>query len=77
MVFPFDPMSAGARRLARDWLPYLERWEMRVPEGHMFTEGDGTVIEAGGRIEVGAPEGPLLVNRGYQLVSIRQLRSGG
>jgi hypothetical protein len=76
-AFPFDPTSAGAQRLARDWVPHLERWEMRVPDGHMFTEGDGTVIEAGGPVVVGATEGPRLVQHGYELVRIHQLRPGG
>jgi hypothetical protein len=62
--------------LARDWVPHLERWEMRVPAGHFFTEGDGNVIDAGGTIEVGAPEGEELVQHGYELVSVRRLRCG-
>lgn len=54
----------------------MQRWEMRVPDGHRFTDGDGTVTEAGGMIEVGAPDGPQLVQCGYELVSICQLRPG-
>jgi hypothetical protein len=49
---------------------------MGVPVSHVFTEGNGNVIEAGGTIEVGAPEGQRLVERGYELVSIRQIRPG-
>lgn len=74
--FSFDPASVGARRLARDCVPHLERWEMRVPKGHFFTEGDGNVLEAARTIEVGAPEGKQLVERSYELVSIRQVRRG-
>lgn len=74
--FAFDPSSSGARRLALDWLPYLERWEMRVPDGRSFIEGDGRVIGAGRTIEVGAPEGQQLVGCGYVLVSVRQMRAG-
>jgi hypothetical protein len=71
---PFDPASRGARRLARDWLAHLERWEMRVPIGHIFTEGDGTMIESGRRIEVSASEGEQLVECGYKLIRIRRAR---
>lgn len=70
---PFDPESPGARRLARDWLPELERWEMRVPTGHVFHEGEGDV-RAGQMMEVGAPAGKQLLEHGYELVSIRRLR---
>jgi hypothetical protein len=73
---PFDPTSAGARRLAREYVPFLERWEMRVPDGHFFTEGDGDVIEAGRTIDVGAPEGQELLQRGYELVSVRHSGAG-
>jgi hypothetical protein len=44
MAVPFDPSSPGARRLARDSVPHLERWEMRVPDNHTFMEGDGSMI---------------------------------
>ena len=76
-AFSFDPTSAGARRLARDWMPYLERWEIRVPDGHFFAEGAGTVIAAGRTLEVEAPEGRQLVRWGYELVSVRQERPRG
>ncbi len=49
---------------------------MRVPDGRFFTEGNGDVIEAGRTIEVGGPEGQKLVEHGYELVSIRQIRAG-
>ena len=75
-AFSFDPTSAGARRLARDWVPHLERWEMRVPSGHFFIEGHGSMIEAGRMIEVGAPEGRQLVQHGFELVSVRRVRAG-
>jgi hypothetical protein len=44
MATPFDPSSPGARRLARDWVPDLERWEMRVPNGHVFTDGGALIL---------------------------------
>lgn len=72
----FDPHSPGARRLARDWVPELERWEMRVPGGHFFQLADEDVVEAGQTIEIGAPEGALLLEHGYELVGIRRMRRG-
>jgi hypothetical protein len=73
---PFDPTSPGARRLARDWVPELERWEMRVPDGHVFIEGNGSVIQAGETNGVGAPIGRQLVERGYELVGVHRMRRG-
>ena len=73
---PFDYGSPGARRLARDWVPHLERWQMRVPEDHLFVEGDGHMIRAGQTIEVGAPHGQQLVHRGYELVSTHRTHRG-
>ena len=72
-AWPFDPESPGARRLARDWLPELERWEMRVPSGHVFHEAQGDVT-AGETMEVGAPAGKQLLEYGYELMGIRRLR---
>jgi hypothetical protein len=69
---PFDAGSTGARRLARDWVPHLERWEMRVPDGHTFIEDDGRIIRSGQTIEVAARRGRQLVDRGYDLVSTRR-----
>lgn len=74
--FWFDPASPGARRLARQWVPCLERWEVRVPDGHFFVEGDGEVVKGGGTMEVGAPAGEQLVQHGYELVSVRRVRPG-
>jgi hypothetical protein len=71
---PFDPRSPGARRLARDWVPHLERWEMRVPDGHFYTEGDGSTIPAGQTVDVGAPHGQQLREHGYEFVSVHQMR---
>jgi hypothetical protein len=73
---PFDPESQGAKRLARDWLPELERWEMRVPDGHLFHLADEDIAMAGQTMEVGAPAGKLLLERGYELVGVRRLRRG-
>jgi hypothetical protein len=72
MAPPFDPSSPGARRLAGDWVPHLERWEMRVPDSHTFMQGDGSLIWTGETVEVGAPHGRELVERGYELVSTRR-----
>jgi hypothetical protein len=47
-----DP-EIPARGAAVDWAPELERWEMRVPAGHHFREGDGRVVRAGQTMEVG------------------------
>ena len=74
-ALPFDPRSPGARRLARTWLPELDRWEMRVPSGHVFHVADEGV-GAGHMLEVGAPAGKQLLERGYELVGIRRLRRG-
>jgi hypothetical protein len=52
----------------------LERWEMRVPEGHVFAEGQGHMIRPGQTINVGAPHGQQLVARGYELVSKHRTR---
>jgi hypothetical protein len=76
MTSPFDPESPGARRLARDWLPELERWEMQVPGGHFFRLDEDHVVGAGQMMEVGAPAGKLLRERGYELVGIRRMRQG-
>ena len=46
---------------------------MRVPVGHHFIDDDGTVIGAGQSIEIGAPGGQQLAERGYELVSIRRV----
>ena len=56
-ALPFDPDSQGAKHLARDWLPELERWEMRVPDGHLFHWADEDIAIAGQTMEVGAPAG--------------------
>jgi hypothetical protein len=75
-ALPFDPDSPGARRLARTWLPELERWEMRVPGGHFFRLDKDQVVEAGQTIAVGAPAGKLLRERGYELVGITRMHRG-
>ena len=46
----------------------LERWDMRVPGGHFFHVDKDHVVEAGQTMEVGAPAGKLLRERGYELV---------
>jgi hypothetical protein len=74
-TFAFDPTSAAARRLARNYLPHLERWDMRVPAGHIFIEDSATLLKPGRRVEVGAPQGRQLAERGYELVSIRRVRA--
>jgi hypothetical protein len=50
---------------------------MRVPADHMFRDDDGSVIPPGQTVEVGAPQGAELVERGYELVGTRRLRRGG
>jgi len=60
----FDSQSPGAQRLARNWLPHLERWEVRIRPGHIFVEPAGSVVEAGQTMEVAAPQGRQLVERG-------------
>jgi hypothetical protein len=54
----------------------LERWEMRVPAGHVFHLAAEDVW-AGQTMEVGAPAGKQLLEHGYELVGIRRLRRGG
>jgi len=66
----FDPDRRGARRLARTWLPQLERWRIRLNTD--YVQGDH-VVEAGDMIEVEAPRGLQLVERGAgELVGIRR-----
>ena len=66
----FDPHSRGARRLARTWLPQLERWRIRLNTD--YVQGDH-LVEAGDMIEVEAPRGRRLVERGAgELVGIRR-----
>jgi hypothetical protein len=60
----FDPNSPGARKLARDWLPHLERWEVRIAPGRSFVEPDGTVIRAGETMDVPAPLGRQAIDQG-------------
>lgn len=72
----FDPNSRGARRLTRDWWPHLERWEVRVQAGHFFIEDDGGVVGPGETMEVPAPHGRQLIERGSAaLVSTRRMRA--
>lgn len=74
-ALPFDPESPGARRLAPDWLPELEGWEMQIPSAHVF-HLPGEDVGAGQTLEVGAPAGEQLLKHGYKLVGIRRLRRG-
>lgn len=60
----FDPRSLGAQKLARDWLPHLERWEVCIRAGHLFVEPDGTMVRAGETLEIPAPHGQRMVDRG-------------
>lgn len=72
----FDPNSRGARRLARDWWPHLERWAVRIQTGHFFIEDDGSVVEPGEMMEVPAPHGRQLIERGSaELVSTHRIRA--
>ncbi len=48
---------------------------MRVGVGHFYVEDDGTVAQAGDVVEVGAPHGAQLVDRGYKLVSVRRVKA--
>jgi hypothetical protein len=72
MALSFDPKSPGARRLARTWVPHLERWELRMTNNRRFIDDDGRVIEPGQTVEVGGPHGRELVERGSaELVGVR------
>ena len=73
MAISFDPRSPGARRLARDWLPNLERWELRVPEGRLHFHDDGTMADPGAVIEVSGPHGRELAARGYEVLSVKRV----
>jgi hypothetical protein len=48
----FDPRRLGAQKLARDWLPHLDRWEVRICSGHFLVAPDETVARAGDTVEV-------------------------
>jgi hypothetical protein len=50
---------------------------MTVPVGHFYTEPDGTLVEPGHRVEVGAPFGRQLAEHGYDLVSVRHVPPRG
>ncbi|HEY3773460.1 MAG TPA: hypothetical protein VGL69_10730 [Solirubrobacteraceae bacterium] len=59
----FDPESAGARHLARTWLPVLELWRVRMLRGPII-ETDGSVVHEGDVIEVLSDHGRRLVEDG-------------
>ena len=48
---------------------------MRIGDGHFYIEDDGDVLQAGDLVEVGAPHGKQLVDRGYELVSVRRIKA--
>jgi hypothetical protein len=73
VAISFDPRSPGAQRLARDWLPELERWALRVPDGHMHFEEDGTMTSPGAVIDVSGPRGRELAARGYEVLSVKRI----
>lgn len=67
----FDPSSPGARLLVQTWLPQRERWLVRRLSG-FFINDDGSVVGPGQTMEVDAPSGRQLVQRGsVELISRR------
>lgn len=70
----FDPTSRGARRLALTWLPQLERWVVKINDGHFYRSDSDAVVEAGETVEVSGPHGQQLVADGAaELVSVRRV----
>jgi hypothetical protein len=73
-VRSFDPESAGARHLARTWLPLLELWRVRMLRGPII-ETDGSVVHEGDVIEVPSDHGRQLVQDGAAELVDRRVAS--
>ena len=69
----FHPDTPGARRLARTWLPQLERWKVRGLHG-VHLRNDGNVVAPGDTMDVSADRGRELVQLGtVELISRRRV----
>jgi hypothetical protein len=69
----FDPDSRGARLLAQTWAGQLERWTVRIADGHIYC-GDGEyLVPAGQTVEVSSSRARQMIENGAaELLSTRR-----
>jgi hypothetical protein len=46
---------------------------MRIEDGHSYLEDDGSIGPPGDMMEVAAPHRKQLLDRGYELISVRRI----